>query len=135
LEDHQLCLRLTRVCSLGSLMEPYAFYRVHADNSVIDGRVILEAHKQIRSEALCTFPTLVDNQSTAIQRVEIFAIKVMCLHHQWGVALKTIFRFWRSYELRHAWRVSLYLILLTIPPGAMRFLRKMYWRVVPAASH
>ena len=132
LEDHQLCLRLMEVCAFDSRPEPFVFYRVHAGNTLNNGQVILDAHSQIRSAAISSYPVLAHRQSTAIQHVEAFAIKVMCLQHQWRDALTTVYRFSRSCKFRDASKVSLYLVLLLLPKSIMPFLRKMYWKWIPA---
>ncbi len=134
LEDHELCLRLIQHCVFDCLDEPYVYYRVHPASSLTNGRMILDTHMKIIDQTVASSTTLAHKQLVARRHVETFAIKTMCLQHQWRDAWPTIVHFWRSYPLQYACRVSFYLVLLAVPKSFVPYVRKLYWKLCPAES-
>lgn len=135
MEDHDLCLRLAQLCEFDCLGDPHVYYRVHSANSLTNGRVILDTHIKISDHAMSMSPALAKKEIASRRHVEAFAIKIMCLQHRWRDAFMTIFHFWSYSPFCDAFKVSLYLIALTIPQSLIPSLRKMYWKLSPAGCN
>jgi len=127
LEDYDLWLRIAEHAAFDYSDQALAYTRIHAGNSLVNGRAILEAHKRILDRARVSHPEVIRKETEALG--ESFAVKIMCLHHQTGDALTTILHAVRYHSLRYSSMMCLYLPLLLIPKAYIPQLRSAYSRL------
>lgn len=124
LEDYDLWLRIAEHTVFDYSDEALAYTRIHAGNSLVNGRAILDAHRRILDRARLSHPGMVREETEVLG--ESFAVKIMCLHHQTRDALMTVLHAVRSHSLRYSSGMCLYLPLLLIPKACIPQLRSTY---------
>lgn len=128
IEDREMWLRLAKHCDFDFLEEAYVYYRVHPGNKLTHGRMILCEHSGILEQHLPHRQDLVDRTNEILRRHVEFAIKVMCLGHQWRDALSSTVFYMKTYPFRDSWRPLVWLPALAIPKKLLYSFRKLYWR-------